>query len=240
MSDLKKYIVLLILLFLALRGMVSSKENADYTISLKEVKIEKKRCTITVRYPQIENSKKNDAREKFNKLVNDQIKTEIDRFTTYYKKESKKSRPSYMVAPWYLTINSETGMKTDKILSVIFSADVFTAGLHSQQFYITLTFDLKRGEEIKLKDLFRNGVDYLGIVSKYCIDLLKKKLKNEAPTIEEGASRKEENYRNFYLTSKGIVIIFPPYQVAAYAAGTQKVLIPYEYVEKSMRSEYAP
>jgi len=46
--------------------------------------------------------------------------------------------------------------------------------------------------------------------------------------VREGAGPNAGNYRNFYLTDKGLVIYFGQYQVAPYAAGTVEVPIKYE------------
>ena len=44
---------------------------------------------------------------------------------------------------------------------------------------------------------------------------------------EAGADPILENYRNWNITADGLLISFDPYQVAAYAAGPQTVLVPY-------------
>jgi len=130
---------------------------------------------------------------------------------------------------------------------MLISSDVFTTYLHSQQSYAAFTFDVEKGRKLELRDFFKENSHYLDTISHYCIDSLSRKLlKAERPAyrlsvldnIKDGASAREQNYRCFYLTPKGFVIVFPPYQVAAYAAGTQKILIPYEVLKRVMLPEF--
>jgi hypothetical protein len=43
---------------------------------------------------------------------------------------------------------------------------------------------------------------------------------------EEGVAPKVENFSSFVVDGADLVVLFPPYQVAAYAAGTFEVRIP--------------
>lgn len=44
--------------------------------------------------------------------------------------------------------------------------------------------------------------------------------------ISEGTAPKEENFENFLITDNALIIIFDPYEVAPYAAGSVFVEIP--------------
>ncbi len=45
--------------------------------------------------------------------------------------------------------------------------------------------------------------------------------------LNSGTTAKVENFQDWYIDGTSLVIIFPPYQVAAYAAGEQTVTIPF-------------
>ncbi len=56
--------------------------------------------------------------------------------------------------------------------------------------------------------------------------------------IATGAGPKAENFDSWNITKTGILINFDPYQVAAYAAGPQDVLIPYEEIKSILKQNW--
>ena len=105
-------------------------------------------------------------------------------------------------------------------------------GLNSQ----TLNYDLGQGKELALADLFLPNANYLEEISKYCIAELSKQPFFDGP-FSEGAQPTLENYRNWNITPDGLVITFDEYQVAPYAAGPQKVIVPYNELQAVINSQ---
>lgn len=100
-----------------------------------------------------------------------------------------------------------------------------TGGAHGLSATTTFSFS-KTGQRIEVADLFTNGVRGLGPVADYVQkELLKGEFADKA-WIAEGAAPQKENYRNFIIAPEGVTFIFDQYQVAPYAAGVQKVLVP--------------
>ncbi len=118
---------------------------------------------------------------------------------------------------------------TENVVSISFLVSEFTGGAHGNYYTDTLNFDLKTGKEIKMSDLFQPGSKYLKKLSDYSIADLKTRLgeMSDDEWIKTGAGEKAENFGSWNLTKKGLMINFDPYQVAAYAAGPQTVIIPY-------------
>ena len=56
---------------------------------------------------------------------------------------------------------------------------------------------------------------------------------------EDGAKPTADNYKNWNVTKKGLLITFPPYQVAAYAYGPQTVIVPYSLLKDIARPDGA-
>ncbi len=54
--------------------------------------------------------------------------------------------------------------------------------------------------------------------------------------IKTGAGAKAENYASWNITKKGLMFTFDPYQVAAYAAGSFTVIVPFSRL-KSVLSQ---
>ena len=58
-----------------------------------------------------------------------------------------------------------------------------------------------------------------------------------ADSLETGAGPHADNYRAWAITKKGLWITFDPYQVAAYAAGPQYVLVPYSALKDIIKPD---
>lgn len=134
----------------------------------------------------------------------------------------------------YIDIGYNIEYADDDLISVNFSEETFEGGAHGNHGTFTLTYDLKNGRELKLADLFKPGSKYLAAIAEYAIKDLKARKDPESgdnlglasDIFEDGAKPTAENYQNWNVTKKGLMITFPPYQVAAYAYGPQTVIVP--------------
>ena len=114
------------------------------------------------------------------------------------------------------------------ILSLKFDIQTFYSGAaHPGQTSQTVNFDLARGQDIDLADLFVPDADFLTPISKYSVDQLDGR-DIGFQGFELGATATLQNYRNWNITADGLMITFDEYQVAPYAAGPQTVVIPYK------------
>jgi hypothetical protein len=146
-----------------------------------------------------------------------------------------------------ITITYNVALARDDLIDIEFTVSSYSAGAaHPNSFTEVVNFDLKNGTLLKLADLFTPGARYLQIISTYCIQELKKQAKaqgNDAllddDWIKKGAGAELTNYDNWTLTRKGLGITFDPYQVAAYAAGPQYVVVPYATLKDIIRPDGA-
>lgn len=124
----------------------------------------------------------------------------------------------------------------DKTISYVYQVYEDTGGAHPNTYYKTFTFDTV-GNQIELSALFKPNTRYLDRLSKISYDSLVKDLAKRfnAPLDEDqldmvrmGTAPSPESLQFFYIDGNNFVLIFPPYQVAAYAAGVSTVVIPLE------------
>jgi hypothetical protein len=124
---------------------------------------------------------------------------------------------------------------------VSYEFDVFmdTGGAHPNNFYKTLIFDLN-GNTVTLRDLFTSD-EYLsrvaGDASVQVQDQLRQRIGGDPGEsfLPAGTAPKEENFENFVIDSDRIRIFIPPYQAAAYAAGSFEVQIPLTEVKDILK-----
>ena len=113
------------------------------------------------------------------------------------------------------------------IWSIQFNIMGFADGAaHPYHYSGTVNYDLDKGKDIILDEIFLPNSNYLQFISQYCVaELSKRDIGFDG--FHQGADPTAENYRNWNVSDKGLVITFDEYQVAPYAAGPQTVIIPY-------------
>jgi hypothetical protein len=143
-----------------------------------------------------------------------------------------------------ITYQKKTGLHT---LSYLFTLTEDTFGAHPNTFFRAFTFDTKTGEELDLGDIFAPGVNYLSLLSTQSRKLLpatiaaREGIKVSAVDtayIARGTTPDADNFQTWYLEGSNLFIVFPPYQVAPYAAGEQTVSIPLSQLGASLAAKY--
>lgn len=168
------------------------------------------------------------------KVANDKIESFIDSEVAQFKKDAQAAVDYPGPGPWYLNYYYDIPYNKNGLVSFVLQKESFLGGAHPNTTYTTFLFDTRSSKFLSLADLFKPTSDYLGTMAAYVkAELQKKFLKDaqqngqtEAAWFPEGADPKAANYQAFNLTDQGINFIFPPYQVAAYAYGTQEQLVP--------------
>lgn len=126
--------------------------------------------------------------------------------------------------------------------SYVYTLHLDTLGAHPNAFYRTFTFDSATGAELGINDLFVARSEYLKRLSAIAEFELTKSLKDFADIdyIRQGVAPEGQNFQSFAIDGNNLVLIFPPYQVAPYAAGSQSVSIPLSQLADILKPEYQP
>lgn len=112
----------------------------------------------------------------------------------------------------------------------------------------TFTFDKRTGSLLTLADLFKPNSKYLQTLSNISraqlpVAIEKKTgapwaVSTDLQTINEGTTPDAKNFRSFYLEKSDLVLIFDPYDVAAYVAGPQTLRIAASDLQSILNSQY--
>jgi hypothetical protein len=226
----KKIILIIIILIAVIAAGVFLYLNQPKEIKIQDKTISDntKPFVIKIIYPYIPGL--ND----FNQKAEDIVNKELSDFKTNSLANDaavKQVDPvSYAKYPreYDLTISYDKGEIDNNIVSVIFNIYNFEGGAHGASYFISLNYNLKTKQEIKLADLFPGDKNYLQKISDYCIKDLTKQIiaalgSTDGTWIQDGAGPTEDNYSFFLINKNNIVFYFPQYQVAYGAAGDFKV-----------------
>ncbi|MBS0469686.1 MAG: DUF3298 domain-containing protein [Proteobacteria bacterium] len=130
-----------------------------------------------------------------------------------------------------------------KIFAVVFSEYLDTGGAHPNSDYKTFNFSVPSGAEVFLPEIV-DGSAGIDRVSKLAVAGLIRAIAtgpdslSDADSIRRGAAPLADNFKHFVLLADRLHILFPPYQVAAYAAGPQEVFIPLAKLKDVLRPDW--
>ena len=186
--------------------------------------------SVNAEYPQLEGDARFDG---FNQQARAMITKDVAAFKTSETEslDETSDLPAETLNST-LDIGYRIHLATDDLISVAFTESQYSRGAaHGSSITVVLNYDVKNRKRLALADLFNSKSNYLSVISAYCIkDLKEQGKKNDMlmeDQIQEGAAARADNYSAWTITRKGLWITFDPYQVAAYAAGPQHVLVPY-------------
>lgn len=232
------------LVFYAFEQMVNFTATQITTREFKE-SIKLKKATLSAEYPQLLGNANTAG-------FNQAAKAIVMRSLAGFRKElagmtAADIRSMGKDMGNYIDVGYNVEYADDDLISVNFSEETFSGGAHGNHGTFTLTYDLKGGREMKLADLFKPGAKYLTTISAYAMRDLKGRKDPDSgenrglaqDIFEDGAKPTAENYSNWNVTKKGLLITFPPYQVASYADGPQTVIVPYSQLKDIARPDGA-
>lgn len=221
-------------------------------IAAKQIKEKNKKLKyeVAAAYPQL-NGSADPNYEKFNQTVRGLIGHKVSDFkkdmtaTAAEEQDAAESSTPEESLGSDITIWYEVMIARDDLIGIEFTVSSYAAGAaHPNSYTEVVNFDLKNGKLLKLADLFSQGAKYLQALSNYCMQDLKKQAKAQGEDalldddwIKRGAGAELTNYDNWTITRKGLNITFDPYQVAAYAAGPQHVVVPYSSLKDIIKPD---
>lgn len=209
---------------------------------IKETNKEK-RYTVEAEYPQIEGDARFDG---FNREARSLVTKDVAAFKAGEDSSAADAggEPPPETQQSSLDMGYEIRFATDNLISVEFTEGTYEAGAaHGNSATTVLNYDVRNNKKLTLADLFTPKANYLGVISSYCISNLRDRARRESDSMidedmmKTGAAPQASNYQACAITKKGLWVTFDPYQVAAYAAGPQHVLVPYSALKDILKTD---
>ncbi|BAW79457.1 hypothetical conserved protein [Candidatus Nitrosoglobus terrae] len=176
-----------------------------------------------------------------------------------------KHLPEFADRQFDLLIDFKVISQIDTFISILETGSSNTGGAHPIPIKATFVYDRKLGKLITLADLFTSFNPALSALANFARSTLLEKFQIEAPKsdegsleavqewgfrmrqmLNEGTQPTAENYAAFIIqsaaniqtASPGIILVFPPYQIAPYASGTQTVEVPAYIFAQFLKPNY--
>ena len=144
--------------------------------------------------------------------------------------DSMKEEAEYSFAyPYSLDVTYEVYHHQDELLSLVFNIYMYTGGAHGNSFFSTFTWNLADETLLTFDDLFQEEFNQYLVLAPLVESALSIRMSGfigmepDMDWIIEGTGENPDNYTSFAVSDDALILFFPPYQVAPYAAGPQKV-----------------
>lgn len=132
----------------------------------------------------------------------------------------------------------EVKKNTPNTISILVKYYKYSGGAHGYYEYVPYNIDLRNGNNLLLKEIFKTEVDYKTIIDKEIEKQIKElgKKDKDLDKIYDFYGIKEN--QKFYLEDGKIVIYFDLYDIAPYAMGIPEFPIITENIKNLIRENY--
>ena len=211
----------------------SVKENPIVINTKKEVK-ETQTLKLTIQYPEIKGLDNTEVQHKLNSLFSKlaaEAKKEGYEFAKYIGQD--EIARGIKVETYF---NYQVKYNQNGILSIVFSAYLYSGGAHGNTLQSSYTFDLNTGEECDLKDLFKDGIDYVSYISDEVKKQMEEKGMTDALLNPFDAIKADQD---FYLSNNAVVVYFQAYEYFPYVFGIPEFSIPLSTLNDMLKPEFS-
>ena len=192
-------------------------------------KDENKNYIVEINYPKVKS-------KQLLAYTDDYIKNKKKEFKEEISMEEPLNSSKYeFKADYKITDNN-------KILGLHLNINEYTGGAHYVRYDKSYYYNKESDEIVSLKDFLEKdtSLDKLANLSYYYVMKYSddNNLNFDKEGVKEGLSFNLNNFEHFNFIDDGLEFIFPPYQVAYYAAGEIKIVIPYDELNGIIKNKY--
>jgi len=131
----------------------------------------------------------------------------------------------------------------NNILGLHLNISEYTGGAHHVRYDKSYYYNKESDEIVSIKDFLEKdtSLDKLANLSYYYVMKYSddNNLNFDKEGVKEGLSFNLNNFEHFNFIDDGLEFIFPPYQIAYYAAGEIKIVIPYDELNGIIKNKYS-
>ncbi len=197
------------LAFVAPVATTTAATSTSAQMTVKTINESTSVYTINARYPQFGIP-----------AVDQAIKSDLDKALADFKSLPANPPDSAVTQNEFNSDVVSTYVGSDAV-SVALEMSQYTGGAHPMTVIDGINIDPSTGKKITLDDALAMIGKTLPEVASSTLDQLKEKLNGSV--FEEGAQPTPENYQTFLIDANSVTFVFQEYQVAAYAAGIQRI-----------------
>lgn len=178
--------------------------------------------------------------EKINKEIctyivdfNEKVKKGSQEYKKQYEDIFSKSDKDYVKYQYEAYSDYQVTYNKNNVISIPIKTYEFTGGAHGMTYLKSYNYDLLSGKKIKLKDMFKDDVNYKEVVNSFIKEEIEKN-KDIYFNDKEGFKGIGDN-QDFCIENDGIVVYFQLYDIAPYYVGIPKFKITWDEFDKYLK-----
>ena len=205
------------------------------TVNKESIKKDNKYLKSNLEIPVI-----NSDNSEIDNKVNKKIRTDIMHFYEQSLKEAENFLDDFNLdnSNFVADASFEVKKSTSNVISILVKYYKYSGGAHGYYEYIPYNIDLRNGNFLVLKDLFKEEVDYKTLINNEIENQIKQLGKKEKDINKIYEFYGIKDNQKFYLEDKRIVIYFDLYDIAPYAAGIPEFPIPIDNIKNKIKEEH--
>ena len=205
------------------------------TVNKESIKKDNKYLKSNLEIPVI-----NSDNSEIDNKVNKKIRTDIMHFYEQSLKEAENFLDDFNLdnSNFVADASFEVKKSTSNVISILVKYYKYSGGAHGYYEYIPYNIDLRNGNFLVLKDLFKEEVDYKTLINNEIENQIKQLGKKEKDINDIYEFYGIKDNQKFYLEDKRIVIYFDLYDIAPYAAGIPEFPIPIDNIKNKIKEEH--
>lgn len=182
----------------------------------------------------------NSGNSQIDSEVNQKIKSDILNFYEQSLKEAESFLDDFELdeSNFVADASFEVKKSTPNMVSILVEYYKYSGGAHGYYEYIPYNINLRNGDNLTLKEIFKTEVDYKTIINKEIENQIKELGKKEKGLEKVYDFYEIKENQKFYLKDGKIIIYFDLYDIAPYAAGIPEFPINIENIEKQINVKY--
>ncbi|MCR4434446.1 MAG: DUF4163 domain-containing protein [Clostridiales bacterium] len=224
-------------------GKVKLESVKENPISIRTVReaSETDKIKITLQFPQIEGLNDKTVQEGINSILRKAAEAARDEGLKNAD-DIAENPDGYAGSPNKYETYFDYRLKYNQngLLSVIFMNYQYTGGAHGITVQSSHTFNLKTGEEYKLKDLMQRDADYISFISGIVKNQIDERVKEGLlPDYSITPFKAIKDEQDFYLSNHAVVVYFQQYEYFPYAAGIQKFAVDFSELKDMLKPDFS-
>jgi hypothetical protein len=200
------------------------KENS-FTINTKKENSETQTLKLTLQYPELKGLDNAEVQNELNSLfarLAGEAKARGQEVEQYIGQDEITRHIKAEVYFDYQVKYNQSGL-----LSIVFMDYLYSGGAHGGTVQSSYTFDLKTGKEYEIKDLFKDGSDYISIISSE----VKKQMQEREMTVLLAPFDSIKADQDYYLSNNTVVVYFQQYEYLPYAYGIPEFAVDFSLMK---------
>jgi len=174
------------------------------------------------------------------KNINDEITNSIMKFFNDIQNQAKEYNDSLpdIQTKFVANVNFDIKKNSDNILSILVTYYKYAGGAHGYYENVVYNIDTNTGKFLKLKDLFKEEVDYKNVINEEIRRQIEELIKLDKQNKGVYEFKSISDNQKFYIQDDNLVVYFDLYEIAPYAAGIPEFVININKIDHILKPEY--